>query len=124
VVDPPPDEQHDDPPTDDLPTDEVAPDDVPPDEEWLGAEWLPDTWVHEESLPPTRDVDRFRRTTAGSMLAAGMLGLQQVLEPKKSEDPPIVVEAPGEPPGVKKLEFDLDPDDPSASTVTLRPWVD
>ena len=95
----------------------------PPDDEWLGAEWLPDTWVHTDSIEPTRNVDKFRKTGAGAMLAAGMLGLQQVLEPKKSEDPPIVVEAPGEPPGVKRLEFDLDPDDPSGSTVTVRPWA-
>jgi hypothetical protein len=94
------------------------------DYDWLGAEWLPDSWVRTENLAPTREVDKFRRTTAGAMLAAGMLGLQQVLEPKKSEDPPIVVDAPGEPPGIKRLEFDLDPDDPSASTVTVRPWAD
>ncbi len=108
--------------------DETQADQIPTDQtdspyEWLGAEWLPDTWVHEEKLAPTRDVDKFRRTTTGAMLAAGMLGLQQVLEPKKSEDPPIVVEAPGEPPGIKRLEFDLDPDDPSGSTVTFRPWA-
>ena len=93
-------------------------------DEWLGAEWLPEDWEHDETIEPTREVDRFRRTTAGSMLVAGMLGLQQVLEPRKKEDPPIVVEAPGEPPGEKRLEFELDPDDPSASTITVRPWVE
>jgi hypothetical protein len=97
------------------------------DDDWLGAEWLPADWQHGpdiDELEPTRDVDRFRRTGAGAMLAAGMLGLQEVLEPRKKEDPAIVMEAPGEPPGVKRLELELDPDDPSGSTVTLRPWAD
>ncbi|HKY15144.1 MAG TPA: hypothetical protein VJM33_09490 [Microthrixaceae bacterium] len=101
----------------------IDPDDEPDDSpyEWLQAEWLPETWDQHERIEPSRDVDRFRRTSAGAILAAGMLGLQQVLDPKKNEDPPIVVESPGEPPGPKHLEFDLDPDDPAASTVTIHP---
>jgi hypothetical protein len=101
---------------------------TPPDEPehvytWIDAEWLPDTWEPVEPIEPTRDVDRFRRTTAGAILAAGLLGIEKVLMPERSEQPPVTWEAPGEPPGPRHLEFDLDPDDPEGSTVTVRRWL-
>ena len=101
-------------------TDERDPEEESP-YEWVDSEWAPATWSDDEAIEPSRDVDRFRRTTAGSIVAAGMLGLQQVLEGRKKEDPPIEVEAPGEPPGGRRVELDLDPDDPAGSTVTYRP---
>ena len=97
-------------------------DDAHTDDEWLGAEWLPETWEHTERLEPSRDVDRFRRTTAGSIIAAGLLGIEKVLAPERSEKPAVTWESPGEPPGPAHLDFDLDPDDPAGSTVTVRPW--
>jgi hypothetical protein len=91
--------------------------------QWSETEWLPDSWEPAEPIQPTRDVDRFRKTTAGAMIAAGMIGLEKVLMPEREERVPITWESPGEPPGPRHLEFDLDPDDPSASTVTVRPWM-
>ncbi len=91
--------------------------------QWAEAEWLPPSWEPAEPIEPTRDVDRFRRTTAGAILSAGMLGLEKVLMPERDERPPVTWESPGEPPGPPHLEFDLDPDDPAASTVTVRPWM-
>jgi hypothetical protein len=107
---------------------EAPPDADPTDlddgvEEWMGVEWLPDSWEPAEPIEPSRDVDRFRRTTAGAIVAAGMIGLEKVLMPEREERAPITWESPGEPPGPRHLEFDLDPDDPAASTVTVRPWL-
>jgi len=46
-----------------------------------------------------RPVDRFRRTAAGSVMAAGLLGLRDALEGRPEKDEPaIVVEAPAAPP--------------------------
>jgi hypothetical protein len=73
----------------------------------------------DADLTPSRQVDKLKRTTGGAVFAAGMLGLQQVLDPKKKEDPPIAVEAPGEPPGPPGMNVDFDPDDPAGSTVTF-----
>jgi len=71
------------------------------------------------ALSPSRQVDRLKRTTGGAVMAAGMLGLQQVLDPKVKEDPPIQVDAPGEPPGPPGMDVDFDPDDPAGTTVTF-----
>ncbi len=46
-----------------------------------------------------RPVDKFRRTAAGSIVAAGLLGLRDVIEGRpKREEPAIVSEAPAAPP--------------------------
>lgn len=98
---------------------------VDPDDEadespyrWTEAEWLPDTWVHPEVIRPTREVDRFRRSLAGSIVAGGLLGLEQALEVPKEEAPIIRVQG-GEPPK-RRWTLDLDPDDPAASVATRR----
>lgn len=70
-----------------------------------------------------REVDRFRRSAVGMMLAGGMTGLAEVLEPRR-EQPPIIRVSPGEPPGGRRVTFELDPDDPGGSTVVLRRWID
>src|SRR5262249_44822005 len=104
--------------------DDTADDDLYDDDpyDWVDAEWLPETWEHTEPIDPTRDVARSRRTAAGSILAAGLLGIEKALMPERSEQPPITWESPGEPPGPAHLDFDLDPDDPAGSTITVRPW--
>lgn len=51
----------------------------------------------DEHAPP-RPVDRFRRTAAGSVVAAGLLGLRDALEGRpEKEEVAIVSEAPDEP---------------------------
>jgi hypothetical protein len=57
-----------------------------------------------DTVEGSRPVDRFRRTAVGSVAAAGLLGLRDVLEGRPEKDEPaIVVDAPGK---------RHDPDDP------------
>lgn len=56
------------------------------------------------------------------MLAAAMVGLQEVLEGPKDE--PVVLEIGSGTPGDDDvLAVDLDPIDPSASVAVVRPWL-
>jgi hypothetical protein len=50
----------------------------------------------QDAIESSRPVDRFRRTAVGSIAAAGLLGLRDVLEGRpEKEEPAIVVDAPG-----------------------------
>ena len=78
----------------------------------------------DEPIAASGQLQKWRRSTAsGSILGAVALGLREVFENPR-EEAPIVMEAPGEPPGPRRIELDLDPDDPTASTVTYRPWME
>jgi hypothetical protein len=67
-----------------------------------------------------RPVDRFRRSAVGSVLAAGMFGLADVLEGrKKREQPAIVTEAPTRPDDAP-IRLLLDPDHPERSVAIVR----
>jgi hypothetical protein len=66
-----------------------------------------------------RPVDKFRRTAAGSVVAAGLLGLRDGLEGRpEKEEPAIVSEAPGAPPR-GSIEVILDFEHPERSVVYL-----
>jgi hypothetical protein len=66
-----------------------------------------------------RPIDRFRRSAAGSVIAAGLLGVRDALEGRpEREEPAIVVEAPSQPHA--EVELMLDPDDPTMSRVVIR----
>jgi hypothetical protein len=70
-----------------------------------------------------RPIDRFRRTTAGTIVAAGLLGLRDALEGRpEREEPAIVAEAPTRP--HDRMELLLDPDDPSRSKVVIHTLLD
>lgn len=75
---------------------------------------------HAEPAP----IQRFRRTAVGTALAAGMLGLRDVLEPPKDETPAIVEEWAGGEPLDEPIVLRLDPDHPEDSIVMVRPWLD
>ena len=67
-----------------------------------------------------RPVDKFRRTAAGSVVAAGLLGLRDVIEGRpKKEEAAIVSEAPTAPPP-DRIEMILDPDHPELSVVYVH----
>jgi hypothetical protein len=77
--------------------------------------------VREDAEPEEEDfVQRFAQTSLGSMFAASVLGLGEVLEPsKRKHEFAIVQDWAGEPLD-DDIVLDLDPDDPSRSTVVLR----
>jgi hypothetical protein len=68
-------------------------------------------------------VERFRRTAIGSVLAAGMLGLGDVLEGRKDNTPAIVEDWAGGEPFKEPIVLRLDPDHPEDSIVMVRPWL-
>jgi hypothetical protein len=88
-----------------------------PDEsgEWVDAEGV----VH--ATPPS--IQRFRYTSLGTMLAAGMIGLREVLEPEKDDTPAIVENWAGGEPFDDPYVMRLDPDNPQDSIVMIRPWL-
>jgi len=73
---------------------------------------------------PSSGIVKFRRNTAvGAVLNGMALGLRDVFDPAVREEAPIVQDAPGEPDAPRHVDAHLDPDDPSASSVTVRPWL-
>jgi hypothetical protein len=92
-------------------TDEQPGDDGEPDGAVTG---------HAEPAP----IERFRRTAIGSVLASGMRGLRDVLEPRKDETPAIVEDWAGGEPFDDPIVLRLDPDHPEDSIVMVRPRLD
>ena len=74
---------------------------------------------HAEPAP----IERFHRSSIGVVLAAGMLGLRDVLEPEKDETPAIVEDWAGGEPFAEPMVLRLDPDHPEDSIVMIRPWL-
>ena len=90
------------------------------DEEWLA--WLADV---DAEAPPEPEGHPLRRPRSlpSAMLGAAMLGLHRVIYGDTEPEVQIVVDAEGEP-EQERVEVHLDPDDPDASQVTVRPWLD
>ena len=79
-----------------------------------------DSPEHAEPAP----IEKFRRSAAGSVFAAGLLGLRDVLEPPKNEEPAIVESwSGGSEPFTEPIVLRLDPDHPEDSIVMVRPWL-
>jgi hypothetical protein len=70
----------------------------------------------------SRPVDRFRRTTVGSIAAAGLLGLRDVLEGRpEKEEPASVVDAPGKRHDPDDpIDVQLDFEHPERSRIVIR----
>ncbi len=67
-----------------------------------------------------RPIDRFRRSGAGSVIAAGLLGVRDALEGRpKNEEAAILTEAPGQP-HRGNIDLVLDPDHPERSIAIVR----
>jgi hypothetical protein len=78
-----------------------------------------DPRVDGEYVPYEGPVDKLKRTTAGAMIGAGLLGLQNALEGRpEREDPAIVTEAPTKPDGPVKVALDFD--HPELSKVVIK----
>jgi hypothetical protein len=107
---------------------------MPPldDDDWSDEQWL--AWLREtagqEPPPPPRQVARRGpgRSIGMTILAGGLIGVQEALYGPRDEEPTLVVQA-GEP-GPDEMEVHLDPDDVPASWVrlpeepTVPPWGD
>jgi len=74
-----------------------------------------------DDAPFERPVDRFRATTVGTLMAAGLLGLADALEARPPREEVVIVqEAPMQPPlEPRRLELLLDPEHPERSMVFL-----
>jgi hypothetical protein len=79
-----------------------------------------DGQVHT-ALPPRVESWR-RRSVAGAILTGIGLGLREALEPKRDE-PAIMIEASGDPPGDLPVEADLGGILPADKIVRIRPWL-
>ena len=67
-----------------------------------------------------RPIDKFRRSAAGSIMAAGLLGLRDVMEGRpEKEEAAIVSEAPTAPPP-DNIELMLDLEHPERSIVYVH----
>jgi hypothetical protein len=73
----------------------------------------------ENAAYPERPMERFQRSAVGSVLAAGMFGLRDVLEPEREEQIVVEQEAPGQP-FADPIVLRLDPDHPEDSIVMVR----
>jgi hypothetical protein len=98
-------------------------DDEPAPDEYTESDALIDEALaagDPDATEPSRPVDRFRRTTAGTVVAAGLLGLRDALEGRPERDEPaIVVDAPS-PRREAGIDVQLDFDDPGRSRVVIR----
>lgn len=66
-----------------------------------------------------RPIDKFRRTATGTVIAAGLLGLQDALEGRpEKEEVTIVSEAPTRPVG--DVDIVIDPDHPERTVAIVR----
>ena len=66
---------------------------------------------------------RYRRSGGASMLAAGMIGLRDILESPK-DDRPVVEQHTNDDDIERPIEVFLDPDDPASSLVVIRDPAD
>jgi hypothetical protein len=100
---------------------------TPPDDpsEWDDDEWL--EWLAEVDAEAPDEPDgpprRRGRSLTVTMLGSAMLGLHRAIYGDYETDIVMVVDAGGDPPDPEPLEVHLDPEDPDASTVTVRPWL-
>jgi hypothetical protein len=71
-----------------------------------------------EAEPWERPIDRFRRGAAGSVIAAGLLGVRDALEGRpEREEPAIVTGAPE--PTLDHIDIVLDPEHPERSRAVV-----
>jgi len=93
-------------------------DDAWADDEWADDEWPGDEWPGDDAGPAP--IVRFQRSGFGTVFAAGLLGLRDVFEPPKDEQPAIVEDWSGGEPFADPYVLRLDPDNPADSIVMVR----
>jgi hypothetical protein len=96
------------------------PSDVELDDDWGTVRAEPGRGTAGEEEPYVRPIDRFRDGAVGSVLAAGMLGLRDVLEGRRErEDVAIVGQAPA-PDHEPAVDVVIDPDHPERTVAFVR----
>ena len=85
----------------------------------LVEQWTPPPVADRAKVtdPGNRPIDKFRATAVGSVLAAGLLGLRDALEPPHDEEIAIVQDDSSGPPRNDPILLELDPDHPEESVV-------
>ncbi|HEY1738063.1 MAG TPA: hypothetical protein VGI86_05100 [Acidimicrobiia bacterium] len=78
----------------------------------------------DEVAPAPTPMGKFRHGSLGVTLGAAMTGLGNVLEPRKQEEAPVIVEHDEPDQSQERIEMHLDRDDPGASVVIIRKWVE
>jgi hypothetical protein len=73
------------------------------------------------ALPPRIESWR-RRSAAGAILTGFAFGLKEALDPRR-EEPGIVMETSGDPPGDLPVEAEVGQIRASDNVVTIRPWL-
>jgi hypothetical protein len=79
--------------------------------------------LEEDEEAEVAPIERFHRTAVGAVLAAGLFGLRDVLEPERDDQPAIVEDWSGAPPFTDPYVLRLDPDHPEDSIVLVRNWM-
>jgi hypothetical protein len=75
---------------------------------------------HDRDPDWQRPVDKFKRSSVGSVVAAGLLGVRDALEGRpEREEITVVAEAPAQP-ARGNVEIVLDPDHPERSIAVVR----
>jgi 4'-phosphopantetheinyl transferase len=89
------------------------------------AQWTPPVVAERARVgdPGGRPIDKFRGTAVGGVLAAGLLGLRDAIEPRRDEEVAIVRDDAGGPPKKDPILLELDPEHPEESVVRIRPWL-
>ena len=104
----------------------ALPDDLPPqpEDDLLDPRSL--GTVLPVRLPSThrRSAGTARGSAGPTMLAAGLIGLREVIDPAKGGDEPVIEQEEANSDVERPIEVYLDPDDPSASIVVIRDPAD
>lgn len=74
-----------------------------------------------EAIESSRPIDSFRRTAAGTVIAAGLLGMRDALEGRPEKEEVAIVNDAPEPAPTEGFTLEFDPDDPSSLKVHLDP---
>jgi 4'-phosphopantetheinyl transferase len=77
----------------------------------------------DDAPVPPSPVRRFQRSAAGTVVAASMRGIRDVLYGPEKEEVEIVADWSGDKPFTDPYVLRLDPDHPADSIVMVRPWL-
>jgi hypothetical protein len=99
--------------------------DLPDDPEtWSDEQWI--AWLEEvdaEAAPQPEGHPLQHKSPGIQLLGAAMLGMHRAIYGDTEPEIVMIVDAEGDPMEPEELEVHIVPEDPDASTVTVRPWL-